>query len=100
MGYYTRHELEIVSGDDFTTDYEQEITDSTDYSSLFDDKIKWYDCEEDMKAYSKNHPNVVFGINGEGEENGDIWKAYFQNGKMFKTKAKLMFEEFSTEKLS
>lgn len=100
MGYYTRHELEIVSGNDFVTDYEQEITDSTDYSSLFDYEIKWYDCEEDMKAYSKNHTNVVFCINGKGEESGDIWKAYFQNGKMFKTKAKLMFEEFSTEKLS
>mgnify|MGYP000905669934 CR=1 FL=1 len=100
MGYYTRHKLEIVSGDDFVTDYEQEITDIKDYSSLFDDEIKWCDCEEDMKAYSKNHPNVVFCINGEGEESRDIWKAYFQNGKMFKTKAKLMFEEFSTEKLS
>lgn len=99
MGYYTRHELEIVSGNDFVTDYEQEIIDSTDYSSLFDHEIKWYDCEEDMKAYSKNHPNVVFCINGEGEENGDIWKSYFKNGKMFKTKATMTFEEFNESKL-
>lgn len=100
MGYYTRHELSIVSGDDNNTDYEKEITDSTTYSSLFDDEIKWYDCEKDMKSYSKKHPEVVFLIDGEGEESGDIWKAYFQNGKMFKTKATLVFEEFSIEKLS
>ncbi|EKT4500965.1 hypothetical protein JE943_000947 [Flavobacterium psychrophilum] len=91
MGYYTRHKLTIIDGED-NINYEQEIADSTtDYSSLFDDSIKWYDCEKDMKEYSKNHPNVVFCINGEGEESGDIWKAYFQNGKMFKTEAKLMF---------
>ena len=100
MGYYTRYELEIISGDDFVTDYEQEITDSTDYSSLFDDSIKWYHYKEDMKSYSKNHPNVVFCINGEGEESGDIWKAYFKNGKMFKTKATLVFEEFNEDKLN
>jgi hypothetical protein len=100
MGYYTRHELTIVSGDDYKTDYEQEITETTNYQSLFEYSIKWYDCEKDMKAYSKKHPKVLFCIDGEGEESADIWKAYFQNGKMFKTKAKLMFEEFSTEKLS
>jgi hypothetical protein len=99
MGYYTRHELSIVSGDDNITDYEQEISESTDYSYLFEDRIKWYECESDMKKYSKKHPNTVFCIDGEGEESGDIWKAYFQNGKMFKTKAVLMFEEFSVDKL-
>jgi hypothetical protein len=100
MGYYTRHKLSIVSGDDNFTDYEQEIADSIDYSHPFEDSIKWYDCEKDMRAYSKKHPNVVFCVDGEGEESGDIWKAYFQNGKMFRTKAVLQFEQFSTDKLT
>lgn len=100
MGYYTSHKLSIISGNDGFTDYEQEITDSTDYSSLFDESIKWYDCEKDMKAYSKKHPNVVFCIDGKGEESGDIWRAYFKNGKTFRTKAVLVFEEFSIRKLS
>jgi len=99
MGYYTRHELTIVSGDDYVTDYEQEITDTTDYSSLFDDSVKWYDCEKDMKSYSKKHPNVLFLIDGEGEESADIWKAYFKNGKMFKAKATLVFEDYNESKL-
>ncbi len=100
MGYYTRHELTIISGEDYNIDYEQEIADTTDYMSLFNDSIKWYDCDKDMKSYSKKHPNTLFCIDGEGEESGDIWKAYFQNGKMFKTKANLVFEEFSIDKLS
>jgi len=99
MGYYTTHELSIVSGNDFKTDYEQEIRDLIDYQGLFDESTKWYDYEKDMRKYSKNYPSTVFCIYGEGEESGDIWKAYFQNGKMFKTKAKLMFEDFSIGKL-
>ena len=99
MGYYTRHELTIVSGDDYKTDYEQEINDISGYTDLFNESVKWYGCEDDMKSYSKSHPNEVFCIKGEGEEAGDIWKAYFQNGKVFKTKAKLVFDDFSTEKL-
>jgi len=99
MGYYTTHKFSIVSGNDNTTDYEQELTETTKYDHLFNDAIKWYDCEDDMKAYSKKHPNTVFCIEGEGEESGDIWKAYFKGGKMFKTKAKLVFEDFTADKL-
>lgn len=99
MGYYTRHELEIVSGVDYNIDYEQEISELADYGSCFEDSIKWYDCEKNMKEYSKKHPNTIFCINGEGEESGDIWKAYFKNGKMFKTKAVITFEEFTEDKL-
>ncbi len=99
MGYYTRHELSIVSGNDFVTDYEQEITETTKYSSLFDDEIKWYDCEEDMKEYSKKHPNTTFLIEGVGEENGDIWKSYFKDGRVFTTKAVFTFEEYLESKL-
>jgi hypothetical protein len=99
MGYYTRHELSIVSGDDYKTNYQKEIAETADYIDLFSDSVKWYDCEKDMKSYSKRHPQVIFCIDGEGEESGDIWKAYFQNGKMFKTKAALVFEEFSVDKL-
>ena len=99
MGYYTKFELSIISGNDHITDYEQEIIDSTDYSELFEDSIKWYDCEKDMIAYSKNHPNVTFCIDGEGEESGDIWKSYFKDGKVFTTKAELVFEDFSEDKL-
>jgi hypothetical protein len=100
MGYYTRHELTIIDGEDFNINYEQEIADSTDYNDLFDDSIKWYDCEKDMREFSKKYPNTTFLIDGEGEESGDIWKSYFKNGKMFTAKATMVFEEFSIEKLS
>jgi hypothetical protein len=100
MGYYTRFELTVISGSDGITDYKKEIETIVDYDYLFSDEVKWYDHEKDMKKYSESHPKVLFLLEGEGEEPGDIWKAYFQNGKMFKTKAELRFESFSIDKLS
>ncbi len=100
MGYYTRYELEILDGNDYVTEYESEISNLADYNDCFsDESIKWYNYEEDMKKYSKKHPNTVFCVSGEGEDNVDIWKAYFKNGKMFKTKAIILFENFSEDKL-
>lgn len=100
MGYYTIHKLTIVEGDDCITDYEQEICEFADYPHLFSDSAKWYACESDMKRYSKTQLGVTFLIEGEGEEKGDIWKCYFKDGKMFKTRAVLVFDEYSEEKLS
>ena len=99
MGYYTTHKLSIISENDLDVDFEQEIEEHTDGCANFGDSSKWYDCETDMREYSKKYPSILFLIDGEGEESGDIWKAYFQDGKMLKVKAKIVFEEFSADKL-
>lgn len=44
-------------------------------------ETKWYAWFEDMLKMSAEIPNVLFKLHGEGEENGDIWDAYFLNGK-------------------
>lgn len=101
MGYYTRHELTVINGDN-ETDYEQEISDTTDgYDKhwLWGSETKWYDCQKDMIKYSKKHPDVTFLIDGEGEEIGDIWKAWFKNGKKFYSKVSLVFDEYNEDKL-
>ena len=94
MGYYTNYELQTVSGTDYETNYEQEISDFIDYNP-FDEPTKWYRYEKEMKEFSQKHPNVVFEISGEGEENGDLWKAYFKNGKMQMCKAKIIYDDFN-----
>lgn len=100
MGYYTRHELTILGDVNYTIDHEIEISKLAEYSNCFDDEIKWYGCENDMKKYSKKHPELTFLIEGEGEDTGDVWKAYFKNGKMFKTKATMTFESYDESKLT
>lgn len=99
MGYYTRYELTIISGDDGKTDYEKEISVLADYGNCFEDEIKWYNCKNDMLKFSKQHPKTTFLVQGFGEEDGDIWKCWFKNGKSFYSKAKLVFEEFDESKL-
>ena len=102
MGYYTRHKLEIVEGNDNVTDYEKEISKLADYGNCFDDEIKWCDHQENMIEYSKRHPTVVFKLSGEGEERGDIWTEYYQDGKMQREKAeiKIKVADFNKSKLA
>ncbi len=45
------------------------------------DTCKWYEHEDDMRQMSKAIPDVLFHLSGEGEESGDIWDAWFLNGK-------------------
>jgi hypothetical protein len=100
MGYYTRHELEH---DDTSypnggrIDHDEGITAVSGYQySVFDDEIKWYDHEKDMRKYSKKFPKVTFIISGVGEEEEDYWKEYHKNGKMLRCKGdmKVTYEPF------
>lgn len=52
---------------------------------LFDGGVtwKWYDFAKDMAAVSQAFPDVVFALEGEGEERGDKWTAKFYNGAYF-----------------
>ena len=34
-----------------------------------------------MLCLSEQFPNVIFKLHGIGEENGDIWDAYYKAGK-------------------
>lgn len=100
MGYYTRHTLEILDGNDYATEYEKEISKLADYSDCFGEEIKWYNHEKDMREYSKKHPKTLFKLSGEGEGSGDLWIEYYRNGKMQRAKAVLTFDEFDESKLS
>tara|TARA_R110000850_G_scaffold7933_1_gene28877 strand:+ start:97 stop:399 length:303 start_codon:yes stop_codon:yes gene_type:complete len=99
MGYYTRYELEILHGNDNVTDYEQEISEASDYNSCFYDEIKWYSHKLDMIEYSKKHPDTLFKLTGEGEDQPDMWQEYYKNGKTHRIEGVVFFEEFHIEAL-
>ena len=80
MGYYTNYRLK-------TDPPLPDVSVSDDYEISTDSKgrahsvgIKWYDHELEMVDASKNHPDTLFVLDGWGEEDGDVWRKYFQRG--------------------
>jgi hypothetical protein len=119
MGYYTRFELEITgTGERWVTgvdamgqkvqvnigldhnEIEREIVELSGYSSLFDGNThKWYDHAEHMTAISKKYPDLLFTLNGAGEETGDFWRDYYKGGKRQHEEGKIAYGEFDPAKL-
>ena len=99
MGYLTIFNLNIIEGDD-ETNHIAAIGEISGYEEQWEgDSIKWYNYEKDMLKYSKLYPDTVFQITGYGEEQGDIWADYYKNGKVQKTKAEIVFNDYNELKL-
>lgn len=102
MGYYTAFKLEIFEGEQEEIDLFQKktVTWSPEIEEAYKghggydyavdengeciDQVKWYDYRDDMLKHSKKYPCLVFKLSGEGEDSGDIWCEYFQNGKFIR----------------
>jgi hypothetical protein len=54
---------------------------------------------DSIREMSLQFPDVLFTLSGEGEEGGDLWKAYYLNGKMQREEGVITFGEFDPEKL-
>ena len=94
MGYYTNYD---TSGN--SEEIKAAINEASGYINVEDDCIKWYDHEEHMKEVSLKFPDQLLVLEGDGEEQGDQWKAYYKNGKVQVCKAIITFEEFDEKKL-
>lgn len=68
-------------------------------ASSLEESCKWYDHEDDMKRLSLRFPDVVFTLNGTGEESGDVWVKYFKAGKMQVDKVEIKLAPFDPTKL-
>ena len=64
------------------------------------DTIKWYEWEEDIRNLSKEFPDILFEVSGDGEESEDFWIAYFLNGKMQFCPGRIVYDDFSESALS
>ena len=52
-----------------------------------------------MKELSKLFPGYVFKLNGEGEDDEDLWNKYYVNGKEQVCNAIITYPPFDPEKL-
>lgn len=106
MSYYTRFSLEVRA---VCVERQEEIIEdlrqSNDCAALALDEngntensCKWYSHSKDMKEFSKKYPDKVFELSGEGEESGDLWKAYYWNGKEQMCRAVLVYPSYDPKK--
>lgn len=78
MGYNTLYKIETYP--DVFTAKAQEYAQENHY--WWDgEPVKWYDFEDDMKVFSKDNPQLIVIISGQGEDRGDIWKLAMCKGK-------------------
>lgn len=103
MGYYTNFTIEHDGNDEEFITVFNEVS---DYRGLLDDQCgthymnaKWYCYEKDMLEISGRMPGVLFTVSGEGEENDDIWKSYFKDGKTQFCQAIVTFEPYDEGKM-
>jgi len=110
MGYYTRYSLKVLKSPTQHADNEEEVIADLRKDEYVEacineagdcqDERKWYDHDDTMKVFSKNYPNLIFELEGEGEESGDMWKKYYKDGKSQTCQAVITFEEFNPLKLT
>jgi len=100
MGYYTKFELNIIEGNDYCTNYEEEIIALSGFMAFDGETCSWYKHERDMLKYSKKFPGTVFELIGVGEDDDDMWKKYFKNGDVQISRAVITYEEYDEDKLN
>ena len=99
MGYLTYHTLEVI-GVSSEIDHAAQIDVLSGYGSgLFEESVKWYGRVKDMTKYSELHPTVLFKIHGEGEEAGDLWNEYWQNGKHQHCQGRIEYKPYDVEEM-
>ena len=102
MGYYTDFELSFTTHNAQLDDsIRSELQGISGYISNcgYLENAKWYNWTKDMKELSLNYPEVLFELEGKGEEQGDHWRAYFKGGKSQVVKAVITFEKYNESKL-
>lgn len=104
MGYYTKHEIEIIGGSSDLIcelrEFSEEAKYALDECGKTEQECKWYSHRKELKEFSLKHPDVLFKLHGEGEENGDVWDEYFKNGKMQVCKARMVMPGFDEKLLA
>ena len=60
---------------------------------IFEETMKWYSWEADLAAVSRALPGATLTLSGEGEEQGDVWRAVAKDGEVTVRRARLVFDE-------
>ena len=98
MVYYTDYSLDLSDNSKMNKVVEvlqelEVIGYTLDDSLETYEAVKWYSHKKDMQTLASKFPEVLFTLQGKGEDSGDIWKWYFQGDKDHYVKAKFVYED-------
>lgn len=99
MGYYTHFTL---APEKLPTEVTDVITADWDANKavIVREATKWYDYDPFMRKLSAQFPDITFTLFGEGEEAGDLWKAYYLGGKGYRSPARIVWDDFDPGRLA
>ncbi len=104
MGYYSRFALKVERDESMPTPAEAiaYLRDSSESAATalnenggMEESVKWYDAVDDLKVLSQQFPHLVFTLDTEGEEAGDIQRHFFRRGESFGGKAEIRLPDIS-----
>lgn len=64
-----------------------------------DEPCRWYLHEQNMCAFSKRFPTLVFVLEGKGDDEEDRWIKYFKDGRIQVCRAQVVYEDYDEAKL-
>lgn len=82
MGYETYYIISRVEGNE--DDYKKIVKELEEISEIDlknGEVSKWYDSHEDCLEVSKKYPDVMFQLNGDGEDSIDVWATRYKGGE-------------------
>ena len=111
MGYYTNYKLELIGENGSSllaaTKAAEKMIESLDGIEFLGSDIpvrsgiywygKYFDVgagEKEIVSLSKDYPDVLFQVTGDGEDSDDFWREYIQNGKTGWTPGVISYEPF------
>ena len=107
MGYYTKYDLDMEKRTAESLPSEEEVLktlapiigmdfdeENPYFDVFFEEPLKWYGHDQDMKMISSLYPGVVFALTGWGEEQDDIWVNYYLDGNSYFHGVEIKFPSF------
>ena len=97
MGYYTKFDLSILNDNNYLLD--EILENNKDLQYCLDEECKWYEHRDDMIKISLNHKDKIFRLEGNGEEDGDLWVEFYKNGewRYFKSEIVITHKEYNED---
>jgi hypothetical protein len=98
MGYYTKFNLTVTPDNGEIIPQFRKENENAEYAldddGNFYEEAKWYYSQDELCEFSLKHPDVLFLLEGDGEDSENFWRLYVKNGKKHHQVGIVTYPEF------